>query len=109
VRFFAECVGLVAICVVGFIIARRLRWDLFGGILAAGMFGVLVGAPVTFVGWLVSRSEWLEQSRSVLWVGGALLIGGIFLVQIAFLFEVPLAAHKNKEGPPPSDNHERAG
>ena len=98
-RFFAECVALVVINILALVVARRVRWDLFGGIFAAGMCAVLVAAPVAFVGWLVSRSEWFGQSRSVLWIGGALFVGGFLVVQLAFLFYVPRAAKESMETP----------
>jgi len=95
VSLFAECLALVAINIIGVVVARRVRWDLFGGIFATGMLAVLVGGPVAFVGWLVSRSEWFGQSRSVLWIGVALFVGGFLVVQLALLFYVPPPAERD--------------
>jgi hypothetical protein len=110
VRFFAECVALILISIIGRVIARRVRWDLFGSIFAAGMFAVLVGLPVTFLGWLASRSEWFGQSRSILWIGGALLIGGFLMVQLALFFHAPPPPAEIKQSPKtPLGDQEKSG
>ena len=42
---------------------------------AAGIFAILVGAPVTFLGWLF-------QSRVIFWIGGALMLVGFFVADL---------------------------
>ena len=111
VKFVAECIALVAISVVGLVIARRIRWDLFGWVFVAGMLGVLAGAPVVFLGWLISRSDWLHHNGRILWIGIGLFAGGLLLVQFGLFFYVPQPNEQNKEPAEQAErrNHKQAG
>jgi ABC-type Fe3+ transport system permease subunit len=108
VRFLGECICLAALIIIVLLITRRSRWDVSGSLMATGTLAILIGVTAVFFGWLVSRSEWLGQSRSVLWVGGALLLVGLMILQFLPLLWTPVEPSQG-ESPKPSFENQESG